>query len=600
MKFKRFYIASAVLFLGSCSVIATALLAPTPSAAPATPNLRQGVTAQHNAEEQGQAVQIVTGDLSQNELYIFAEEAYVPEKVIVENPDAQIAVLGGSEQKAALKVKEFQKTVAVVHEKIAKVKAVATIQAQSDDQKIQAWNGKKIKFSLSAGKQNIQSMMPKAPALNPSFNHLNPSFTQLAAKNSHTLPDVDASIFNAIPVNTPVDSVADSSAPAVPAATMNQAENAISPKAPQPLTMEAKGAKAAQVESTNKLAMNLDSVQAMNAVKIDIIKPLGVQHNKLALNVANVEMEPVHFSHEKLTRAAAPSSHPGILAKQTAKPKVVASKSFTKIVKQLSAPSHAVVNATSSKLAAKTKVHAKIKHAVKSKHKVTAMKPVAHVTAVVAKIEKNLKVKSVAKREHALTENAKKDHTSHSVVHAAQKAKLKSFATKQHREKISTYVFVPKSKAFVKTGKLNILHRPYKAVATNDSAVKAKHAVSPPVRAYHAPTPTKMAAREHALTMLEKQLAQEDEPVVSPSASRRTRYSQDSEESHNKSVEPVRASRYASRSNDTAEPVRSKRGNDRHTSLYNSGSYETASSDRAEKLAKQMRDPGQFAKLMQD
>jgi hypothetical protein len=520
MKFKRTFTASAVLFLGSSYVIAAAVLAPTPSAAPvanaapATENLRQGVIAQHNLEEQGQAVQIVTGNLSQNELYIFAEEEYVPEKVIAENPDAQIAVLGGNEQKAAQKMKEFQKTVAVVHKKIAKVKAVAAIQAQADDQEIQAWNDKKNNFSLNADKQNIQSVMTKVPALNPSLNQLNPSFTQLAA------------------------------------------ENVVSPKAPQPVTMEAKDVKAAQVASMNKLAMNLDSVQVINVDKIDLIQPLGVQHNKLALNVANVEMEPVHFSHEKLTRAAAPSSHPSALAKQAAKPKVVASKSFTNIVKQLSAPSHVVVKATPSKLAINTEVHA-----VKSEHKVTAMKP---------------------------------------VVHAEQKSKLKSFATKQHRGKVSGNVFVPKAKAFVRTGKINILHRPYKAVATNESVVKVKHAAAHPVRAYHAPTPAKMAAREHALVMLEKQLAQEEEPVVSPSAARETRYSQDSDESHHQSVKPVRAQRYASRSNDVVEAVRSKRGKDEHASPYNAGSYETASADRAEKLAKQMRDPGQFAKLMQD
>ncbi len=217
MKTKREWLASAVILLGSGSILSAAALATTPSPqqpaaasnakpAQATPTQRASLAASIasattttavvptvpnvtteavQAEAEESAVQVVTGDLKQNELYIFADNEKIPEKILDEHPDAAMAVLGADEKTAAEKQESFNKTAKIVAERREKARIVAAIQAEADNQTLREWRGGQVTLSYDRSMSHEKSALAIQ-------QHLYPRYTQLANLPEIKLSDSDA------------------------------------------------------------------------------------------------------------------------------------------------------------------------------------------------------------------------------------------------------------------------------------------------------------------------------------------------------------------------------------------------------------------------
>lgn len=80
------------------------------------------------------AVKVVTGDLSKDEFYVFGVNERVPDEIIT-RPNAQIAVLGGTEEEAASKIAAFKIAMKkaletkMIAEKAAAVKVIVAVQS---------------------------------------------------------------------------------------------------------------------------------------------------------------------------------------------------------------------------------------------------------------------------------------------------------------------------------------------------------------------------------------------------------------------------------------------------------------------------------------
>ncbi len=84
-------------------------------------------------------MQVVSGDPQKNEIFILAENDVVPEKMIEENPEAKLAVLGGDEEAANRQIEKFNIAAKNVAIKVALAKETLIRQAEADNRKLQEW-----------------------------------------------------------------------------------------------------------------------------------------------------------------------------------------------------------------------------------------------------------------------------------------------------------------------------------------------------------------------------------------------------------------------------------------------------------------------------
>jgi hypothetical protein len=137
MKLKHSLVGPAVLMIGSCFTLSAISLATSPKPQP------QPVLFQVD-EDLEPAVQVVTGDLAQNELYIFGEADTIPASVLSDHPTAEIAIFGGDEKIANEKMMAFNGTAQLVSERIAKEAATTVMLAEADFKKLRALNARGI------------------------------------------------------------------------------------------------------------------------------------------------------------------------------------------------------------------------------------------------------------------------------------------------------------------------------------------------------------------------------------------------------------------------------------------------------------------------
>lgn len=107
---------------------------------------RPGMTKEEQAKPEDRPEQplrqIITGE-DDNELYIFAEDAPIPEKLIA-NPDAQYAVVGGDEKQIARKVNAYKWASTQVASKVARIKQIAALKAADENKQLEAWRDRNL------------------------------------------------------------------------------------------------------------------------------------------------------------------------------------------------------------------------------------------------------------------------------------------------------------------------------------------------------------------------------------------------------------------------------------------------------------------------
>lgn len=131
-------------------------------------------------DEKQPVVQVVSGDLAKNELYIFGENESVPEQVIENHPDATIAVLGGDETEISQKIEKFNIASKNVAIRVALAREAVLRQAEADNKKLQEWNEQKKNFAVEVKSKSFELPVPQV---------LNNTLKKMAVQPGVVLPD---------------------------------------------------------------------------------------------------------------------------------------------------------------------------------------------------------------------------------------------------------------------------------------------------------------------------------------------------------------------------------------------------------------------------
>lgn len=99
-------------------------------------------------DEKPNVVQVVTSDAKKDELFILGEDETVSDKVIEDNPNAKMVVIGADESTAKTKVDKFNLAAKNVAVRVALAKQAATRQAEADFRKLQEWRENGSHFAL--------------------------------------------------------------------------------------------------------------------------------------------------------------------------------------------------------------------------------------------------------------------------------------------------------------------------------------------------------------------------------------------------------------------------------------------------------------------
>ncbi len=99
-------------------------------------------------DEKPNVVQVVTTDTNKDELFILGENDTVPEKLIEDNPNAKMIVVGADETTAKSKLDKFNLAAKNVAIRVALAKQAATRQAQADFAKLRDWRENGSHFAL--------------------------------------------------------------------------------------------------------------------------------------------------------------------------------------------------------------------------------------------------------------------------------------------------------------------------------------------------------------------------------------------------------------------------------------------------------------------
>lgn len=135
-------------------------------------------------DEKPDVVQVVASDAKKDELFILGENDAVPEKLIEDNPDAKMVVMGADEAIAKSKLDKFNVAAKNVAIRVALAKQAATRQAQADFAKLRDWreNGshfalevkaKRFEYSLHDVLQDKLEEVADMPELHPTSAPMN-------------------------------------------------------------------------------------------------------------------------------------------------------------------------------------------------------------------------------------------------------------------------------------------------------------------------------------------------------------------------------------------------------------------------------------------
>lgn len=159
-----------IVFLGgswvTMSVVAVAVPLPT------SPATKTQTT--HTSDDKHDVVQVVTGDLKQDELFILGENDVVPEKIIEENPNAKMIVAGADETSANAKIEQFNVTAKAVAMRLALQKELAAKQEAADYHELQHFrdNGSRFAIEVKTKPFAIAVNVAEVPPVLGTYAHL--------------------------------------------------------------------------------------------------------------------------------------------------------------------------------------------------------------------------------------------------------------------------------------------------------------------------------------------------------------------------------------------------------------------------------------------
>ena len=419
------------------------------------------------------AVQVVTGDLEQNEFYIFGENEQIPEQVVAKHQDVTMVVLGGDEQVVSLKKDAFQKTLEDVASKRAEMKTLAAYQADVDNYAQLALTESNVRLALGKGDGQRKHRLAVK-------QYLNAELARFVALISVVSP------------NTLME---DSRRNYVEIIKVAAAEPALQ--------------RVAKLEnptlSVNR-HLHQDHLQIAEALKVELPRTMFSMHNADMKKIAEGELHRNYVLVSPSKKAVALDKAVSVNMAENFNPTAVIADAIKVSANfdlpkrrhfQLNNPLLVMVDIKPEKRAAKIRLAVKDQSSEKAAHPISASTAAKVKAAVVARVAKD--IKGVAAL--AAVDNAKfiQSHVHHQPTVLAEKLTIAMLSPVVKLSDVGTKKFAVKQEATAKPA--TIKHTKIKSSKTvakkSDTAKQAR-----------------LAARERAMALLEKQLDAETTPTV--------------------------------------------------------------------------------------